>query len=99
VNEQMAEEEGQEALADVVEKLKFENEKLRRKYEELREEFTKESSRASSLHYIAWKTTEDNKALKMNLAGADAEAKGLAEHVERLKGEIERLKQLLKKEQ
>ncbi len=34
----------------------------------------------------------------MNLAGANAEAKGLAEHVERLKGEIERLKELLKKQ-
>jgi hypothetical protein len=96
LNEQMAEEEGQEALADVVAKLNFENEKLRRKYEELREEYKKENSRASSLHYIAWKTSEDNKVLKMNLAGANAQAQGFAEHFERLKKEIEKLKSLLK---
>lgn len=83
---------------DVIEKLKFENEKWRRKYEGLREEYTKESSRASSLHYIAWKTAEDNKTLKLNLAGANAEARLCAEHVERLNKEVERLRDLLKKQ-
>jgi len=96
--DQPADKEGQEGLPELVESLKFENEKLRRKYEELREEYTKENSRASSLHYIAWKTSEDNKILKMNLAGANAQAQGYAEHIDRLNREIEKLKELLKKQ-
>jgi len=94
--EQRPDAQGKEELQDSAEKMKFENEKWLRKYEELKEEYTKESSRASSLHYIAWKTTEDNKILKMNLAGATAEAEGLAERLERLHRENERLRKLLK---
>ncbi|MCX5909407.1 MAG: hypothetical protein NTY64_20115 [Deltaproteobacteria bacterium] len=90
--------EGPEDLQSVVEKLKVENEKLFRKYEGLKEELTKESSRASSLHYIPWKTTEDNKTLKMNLAGAESQAKLHAVQVERFKREIKELKELLKKQ-
>ena len=91
--------ENPEDLQATVEKLQFENGKLLRKCEELKEEHVKESSRASALHHIAWKTTEDNKTLKTNLAGANAQAQGYAGHFARLNKEIERLKELLKKQE
>ena len=81
---------------DMVEQLKFENEKLERKYEEIKAECAKESTRASSLHHIAWKMSEDNKVLKMSLEKANAQAQEYAEHIERLNKEIESLKELLK---
>jgi len=82
----------------MVEKLKFEKEELCRQYEELREEYTKESSRASTLHQIAWKLTENNKTLKMKVEEAKTQIKELAERFEKLNKKMDSLKELLKKE-
>lgn len=82
----------------IIEKLKFENEKLRRKYEELKEEYNKESSRAASLHQIAWKMTEGTKTLKMKVEEAETQIKEFAERFEEMNKEIKRVKELLKKE-
>ena len=87
-----------EGQRGIIEKLKFENEKLRRKYEELKEEYNKESSRAASLHQIAWKITEDNKTLKTKVEKAKTEIKEFAERFEKLNKEKDSLKELLKKE-
>jgi len=84
-----------EGQREIVKKLKFENEKLRRKCEELREEHTKESSRASSLHQIVWRLSDDKMILKENLSTANARDREHIEHIERLKKEVERLKSLL----
>ena len=48
-------------------KIKLENEKLGRQYEELQEEYKKESNRAAFLRSIAWKVAEANKILQKHL--------------------------------
>ena len=88
----------QEGLSEVVERLEFEKEKLRLKCENLREEYSKEKSRASSLHYISWKVTEDNKNLQKDLAEAKTQAQGYAAQIDQLNREIERLRSLLDKQ-
>jgi transposase/FtsZ-binding cell division protein ZapB len=79
-----------------VEKLKFENEKLRRQYKELRNDYMNESARAASLHYRNWSSYEENKILKRGLVGARARISAYAEHVGRLNMEIEKLQERLK---
>lgn len=94
--DESTEEEGNKDLEIIIEKLKFEKEKLCRQNENLRNDYMEESARAASLHHRYWECNEDNKRLKMNLVGAQAKAGGYAEHIERLNREIEKLQELLK---
>jgi len=83
---------GREALLSELEQLRFENEKLKRRIDEIIREWSKESSRAASLHYQMYKLSEDLKVLKLNLAGAQGESQGWKQLVKHLREEIQRLK-------
>jgi hypothetical protein len=74
------------------EALSFENEKLKRKVDNLTALLGKAETRAASLHYRVAELSETNKILEMNLTGADALAKGLEMTVHRLKEQIKLLK-------
>ena len=89
------EENTQEESSEGVERMEFEKEKLRLKCENLQGEYGKEKSCTSSLHYVAWKVTEDNKNLQKDLAEAKAQAQGYAAQIDQLKRKIERLRSLL----
>jgi len=87
---------GDDNLQDQFEKLKFEKEKLCRQNENLKIDYAEERSRSSSFKYNYWEVSEDNKVLNWNLSGARAQNKMHVEHIERLKGEIQELKETLK---
>lgn len=74
------------------EALRFENEKLKRKIDNLTALLGKAETRAASLHYRVAELSEANKILEMNCTGANAFANGLEKVVQNLKEEIKRLK-------
>jgi hypothetical protein len=71
--------------------LLFENEKLRRKNQDLIDRLNEVESRAASLHYRVAELSDVNKRLEMGYTGASAQANGLKELVQDLRAEIERL--------
>lgn len=75
------------------ERLLFENEKVRRKVEDLTQLLGKAESRAASLHYRVAELSEANKILEMNCTGANTLANGLEKMVKNLRQEIETLKE------
>ncbi len=85
-------EEEREALLGELEQLRFENEKLKRRIDEISREWSKESSRAAALHYQVYKLSEDLKVLELNLAGAQGESQGWKQLVDHLREEIQRLR-------
>jgi hypothetical protein len=83
-------------LFAAVKRLEFEKEKLGLKCQNLREDSGKEKDRASSLHCVARKGTEENKNLQKDLAEAKTQVQLYAAQVEHLNREIDQLKKLLK---
>jgi hypothetical protein len=78
--------------AQDLEQLLFENEKLTRKVRDLLDRLNDVETRAASLHYEAAKLSADNKRLQMGYTGAHAQADGLNQLVEDLRGRIDQLK-------
>ncbi len=74
------------------EELLFENEKLKRKIEDLTRLFSETESRAASLHYRVAELTETNNRLEMAHTGANVLASGLENVVKQLREEIKKLK-------
>lgn len=74
------------------EALRFENEKLKKKIEDLTNWLGKVETRAASLHYRVAELSEVNKRLEMGYTGANALANGLEKMVQNLKEEIKKLK-------
>lgn len=74
------------------EALRFENEKLKKKIEDLTNWLDKVETRAASLHYRVAELSEVNKRLEMGYTGANALANGLEKIVQNLKEEIKNLK-------
>jgi hypothetical protein len=73
--------------------LLFENEKLRRKSQDLIDRLNEVESRAASLHYRVAELSETNKRLEMAYTGASTQANGLKELVQVLRAEIKRLEE------
>ena len=70
------------------ERLRFENEKLRRRIDEITKLWSDESSRAASLHFQMYELSKDKQVLEFNLAGARGENQGWGATVSRLREEI-----------
>lgn len=70
------------------ERLQFENEKLRRRINEITKLWSDESSRAASLHFQVYELSKDKQVLEFNLAGARGENQGWETTVSRLRDEI-----------
>jgi hypothetical protein len=75
------------------EELLFENEKLRRKVEDLIQRLNHLETRAASLHYRVSVLSEDNKRLEMGYTGASTQARGLEKLVRNLRAEVATLKE------
>jgi hypothetical protein len=79
--------------ADEVERLSLENAKLQRRLVEVSREWAEESARRAALQFQVHKLTEDVKVLELNLAGARGEAKSGELQAQRLRGEIQTLRE------
>jgi hypothetical protein len=92
-------EEGAEAvppaaeLQEENERLRFENEKLRRRIDEITKLWSQESSRAASLHFQVFELSKDKQILEFNLAGSRGESQTWETVVARLREEIAALKE------
>lgn len=80
-----------------IDQLRFENEKLRRRIEEITKLWSEESSRAASLHFQVYELSKDKQVLEFNLAGARGENRGWGATVSRLREEIAALQEELKR--
>ncbi len=65
----------------------FEKEKWRRAMRSMQKRLSEENTRATSLHYRLWKALEENKALRLNLAGSEARSRFLEERLAKMKEE------------
>jgi hypothetical protein len=74
------------------EELLFENERLRRKVDDLIQRLNRLETRAASLHYRVTVLSEDNKRLEMGYTGASTQARGLEKLVRDLRAEVAMLK-------
>jgi hypothetical protein len=80
-------------LQEENEQLRFENEKLRRRIDEITKLWSQESSRAASLHFQVFELSQDKQTLEFNLAGARGERRTWEAAVARLREEIATLKE------
>jgi hypothetical protein len=80
-------------LEEENERLRFENEKLRRRIDEITKLWSQESSRAASLHFQVFELSKDKQTLEFNLAGARSESQTWEAVVARLREEIASLKE------
>jgi len=71
----------------------FENEKLRRKNQDLIDRLKELETRAASLHYRVADLSEVNKRLEMGYTGASTQARGMEKLVRDLRDEIKKLKE------
>jgi hypothetical protein len=78
---------------DEVERLSLENAKLQRRLVEVSREWAEESARRAALQFQVHKLTEDVKVLELNLAGARGEAKSGELQAQRLREEIQVLRE------
>jgi hypothetical protein len=79
--------------AGEVERLSLENARLQRRLVEVSREWAEESARRAALQFQVHKLTEDVKVLELNLAGARGEAKSGELQAQRLRGEIQTLRE------
>jgi hypothetical protein len=86
-------ENGPDGQADEVERLSLENAKLQRRLVEVSREWAEESARRAALHFQVHKLTEDVKVLELNLAGARGEARAGDVQADRLRQEIQALRE------
>ena len=86
-------EDGPDDQADEVERLSLENAKLQRRLVEVSREWAEESARRAALQFQVHKLSEDVKVLELNLAGARGEAKAGDVHADRLRQEIQALRE------
>ncbi|HEX9900523.1 MAG TPA: hypothetical protein VGC81_14970 [Candidatus Methylomirabilis sp.] len=86
-------EDGPDGQADEVERLSLENAKLQRRLVEVSREWAEESARRAALHFQVHKLTEDVKVLELNLAGARGEARAGDVQADRLRQEIQALRE------
>lgn len=80
--------EGGDELQQENERVRFENEKLRRRIDEITKLWSEESSRAASLHFQVYELAKDKQTLEFNLTGARGENRGWEAVVSRLREEI-----------
>lgn len=66
----------------------LQNEKLKRKLDNMTKMYSEEASRSASLHYKLWKALKDIKVLEMNLAGTNSNLNLHKKELELLKEEI-----------
>jgi len=78
---------------DEVERLRLETAKLERRLVEVSREWAEESARRAALQFQVHKLTEDVKVLELNLAGARGEAKAGDVQADRLRQEIQALRE------
>jgi hypothetical protein len=88
--------EGGDDLQQESERLHFENEKLRRRIDEITKLWSEESSRAASLHFRVYELAKEKQILEFNLAGARGESRGWEGVVSRLREEIAALQDELR---
>ena len=84
-------------LQEQNERLRFENEKLRRRIDEITKLWSQESSRAASLHFQVFELSKDKQILEFNLAGVRGESRAWEPVVARLREEIAALKEEIKR--
>lgn len=84
-------------LQEENERLHFENEKLRRRIDEITKLWSQESSRAASLHFQVFELSKDKQVLEFNLAGSRSESKTWEAVVARLRQEITTLQEELER--
>jgi hypothetical protein len=84
-------------LQEENERLRFENEKLRRRIDEITKLWSHESSRAASLHFQVFELSQDKQTLEFNLAGARGERQTWEALVARLRAEIATLQEELER--
>jgi hypothetical protein len=80
--------EGGDELRREIDQLRFGNEKLRRRIDEITKLWSEESSRAASLHFQVYELSKDKQVLEFNLAGARGENRGWEAMISRLREEI-----------
>jgi len=84
-------------LQEQNERLRFENEKLRRRIDEITKLWSQESSRAASLHFQVFELSKDKQILEFNLAGVRGESRAWEPVVAHLREEIAALKEKIKR--
>jgi len=84
-------------LQEENERLRFENEKLRRRIDEIAKLWSQESSRAASLHFQVFELSKDKQILEFNLAGARGESQTWEAVVARLREEIVTLQEQVRR--
>lgn len=89
--------EGGDELRREIDQLRFENEKLRRRIDEITKLWTEESSRAASLHFQVYELSKDKQTLEFNLSGARGENRGWEAVISRLREEITALQEELQR--
>ena len=86
-------EDGRGGQEDEVGRLSLENAKLQRRLIEVSREWAEESARRAALQFQVHKLSEDVKVLELNLAGARGEAKAGGLQAQRLRQEIQAMRE------